>query len=85
MNFILAGLRKNEHGDVVTKEYKIPVDELFNYITCPLQLMEILIYLMLSAILWQASTFHCNTFFVLMNQVWSNSNRLCQLNSAPFN
>lgn len=72
-NFILAGLRKNQHGDVVTNEYKIPYGELFNYISNPLELMEILVYLMISAILWQASTFHYITIFVIMNQVWNNS------------
>lgn len=72
-NFILAGLRKNQHGDVVTKEHKIPVGELFNYISNPLQLTEILLYLMLSVILWQASTFHCVTIWVIINQVWNNS------------
>ncbi|XP_011698340.1 PREDICTED: polyprenol reductase-like isoform X2 [Wasmannia auropunctata] len=68
-NYILAGLRKNQHGDVVTKEHKIPFGELFNYISNPLELTEILVYLMLSTILWQASTFHYITVFVILNQV----------------
>ncbi|XP_071651692.1 polyprenal reductase [Temnothorax longispinosus] len=68
-NFVLAGLRKNQHGDVISKEHKIPVGELFNYISNPLQFTEILLYLTLSAILWQASTFHYITIFVIVNQV----------------
>ncbi|XP_020278245.1 polyprenol reductase-like isoform X1 [Pseudomyrmex gracilis] len=68
-NYILAGLRKNQHGDVVTKEHKIPTGGLFNYVSNPLQLTEILVYLALSAVLWQASTFHYVTVFVIINQV----------------
>ncbi|XP_011629694.1 polyprenol reductase-like [Pogonomyrmex barbatus] len=69
MNFILARLRKNQYGDIVTKDHKIPFGELFNYITNPLQFTEILVYVTMSGILWQASTFHYITFFVIMNQV----------------
>ncbi|XP_070153254.1 uncharacterized protein [Polyergus mexicanus] len=68
-NFILARLRKNQYGDVVTKEHKIPIGGLFNYISNPLQLTEILMYLMLSGILCQASTFHYVTLFVIINQI----------------
>ncbi|XP_011698341.1 PREDICTED: polyprenol reductase-like [Wasmannia auropunctata] len=68
-NFILAKLRKNTHGDVVSLEYKIPSGGLFKYIAGPLQLCEILIYLMLSMILWQASTYHFVTLWVISNQV----------------
>ncbi|KAL6254149.1 hypothetical protein P5V15_014774 [Pogonomyrmex californicus] len=69
INFILARIRKNLHGDVVSYEYKIPSDGLFKYIAGPLQLFEILIYLMLSIILWQASTYHYVTIWVILNQV----------------
>lgn len=68
-NFILAGLRKNEDGEIVTKEHKIPFGGLFKYITNPLQFTEIIIYIMLSVILWQASTFHYITIWVITNQV----------------
>lgn len=68
-NVIFAELRKNQYGDIVTKEHKIPFGELFNYISNPLQLTEIFLYLMLSAILWQASTFHYITIFVILNQI----------------
>ncbi|XP_012522876.1 polyprenol reductase [Monomorium pharaonis] len=69
-NFILAKLRKNIHGDIVSLEYKIPSGGLFKYVSSPLQLCEILIYTMLSAILWQASTYHYVTFWVIANQVY---------------
>ncbi|KYQ51173.1 putative polyprenol reductase [Trachymyrmex zeteki] len=68
-NFILARLRKNSHGDVVSYKHKIPFDGLFKYIAGPLQLCEIIIYLMLSIIFWRASTFHYMTFWVISNQV----------------
>lgn len=68
-NFILANLRKNMHGDIVSFKHKIPFDGLFKYIAAPLQLQEILIYLMLSMILWRASTFHIVTIWVVVNQV----------------
>jgi len=71
-NVIFAGLRKNQYGDIVTKEHKIPFGELFNYISNPLQLTEIFVYLTLSVILWQASTFHYITIFVVVNQVQNN-------------
>lgn len=68
-NFILAKLRKNKHNVVVSYNYKIPVDGLFKYISNPLQFTEILMYLMLSVILWQASTYHYITIWVIANQV----------------
>ncbi|XP_070153336.1 polyprenal reductase-like isoform X2 [Polyergus mexicanus] len=68
-NFILAGLRKNQHGDVITKEHKIPFGGLFKYISNPLQFTEIIIYIILSVILWQASTFHYITIWVITNQL----------------
>lgn len=67
-NFILANLRKSTHGDVVSLEYKIPSEGLFKYIAGPLQFWEILIYLMLSVILWEASTYHYVTLWVIVNQ-----------------
>ncbi|XP_029159082.1 polyprenol reductase-like isoform X2 [Nylanderia fulva] len=67
-NFILAKLRKNQHGDVVTKEHKVPFGGLFKYISNPLQLTEIIIYIMLSGILWQTCVFHYATLFVIINQ-----------------
>lgn len=67
-NFILGNLRKS--GNIVVSDaYKIPYNGLFEYISAPLQLTEILIYLTLSIILWESSTFHYVTLWVVTNQV----------------
>jgi len=68
-NIILRNLRKSKHNNVVSYTYKMPCHGLFNYISAPLQLTEILMYLTLSVILLEASTFHYITFWVLVNQV----------------
>ncbi|XP_015186531.1 PREDICTED: polyprenol reductase [Polistes dominula] len=67
-NFILVNLRKS-NNKVVFDGYKIPHGGLFEYLSSPLQLTEILIYSMLSVILWQSSTFHYVTLWVIINQV----------------
>ncbi|EZA54361.1 hypothetical protein DMN91_001608 [Ooceraea biroi] len=68
-NIILRNLRKRENSDVVSYAHKVPFDGLYKYISAPLQFTEILVYLMLSVILWQASTFHYITIWVVANQV----------------
>lgn len=68
-NIILANLRKNDVGKVITKSYKIPHGRLFDYISAPLQFTEIIMYLMLTIILWKTSTFHYIFIWVLANQV----------------
>ncbi|XP_001603226.2 polyprenol reductase [Nasonia vitripennis] len=68
-NIILSNLRKDKKGVVVTKKHKVPHGGLFNYVTAPLQLTEIILYLCLSAILRSASTFHFVTLWVLINQM----------------
>lgn len=68
-NFILANLRKSENNKVVFDGYKVPHGGLFEYLSTPLQFTEILMYLMLSIILWQSNTFHYITFWVVINQV----------------
>ncbi|KAL2739779.1 polyprenol reductase-like [Vespula maculifrons] len=68
-NFILANLRKSENNKVVFDGYKVPHGGLFEYLSAPLQFTEILMYLMLSIILWQSNTFHYITFWVVINQV----------------
>ncbi|XP_012282306.1 polyprenol reductase [Orussus abietinus] len=67
-NYTLVRLRKNEKGVVVTKSYKIPRGELFDYISGPLQFTEILMYLALSIILWPSTTYHWIFIWVLINQ-----------------
>lgn len=68
-NVILANLRKDKKGNVVTKKYKVPNGELFNFVTAPLQLTEIILYLCLNCILKSASTFYFVTAWVILNQV----------------
>ncbi|KAH0956158.1 hypothetical protein HN011_002103 [Eciton burchellii] len=68
-NIILRNLRKSKHNNVVSYTYKMPCHGLFKYISAPLQLTEILMYLTLSVILSEASTFHYITFWVLVNQM----------------
>ncbi|XP_032668247.1 polyprenol reductase isoform X2 [Odontomachus brunneus] len=70
-NFILARLRKNRDGVVVSYSYNVPFHGLFEYVSSPLQFTEILMYFMLSLILWQASTYHYVTFWVMANQASS--------------
>ncbi|XP_014471205.1 PREDICTED: polyprenol reductase-like [Dinoponera quadriceps] len=67
-NFILAKLRKNKDGAVVSYSHNVPFHGLFEYISNPLQFTEILMYFMLSLILWRASTYHYVTFWVAVNQ-----------------
>ncbi|KAL0117403.1 hypothetical protein PUN28_010318 [Cardiocondyla obscurior] len=73
--FILAKLRRNTNNDIVSLEYKIPSEGLFKHIAAPLQFYEILIYVMLSIILWQAYIFHYVTLWVVVNQVRNNSTK----------
>ncbi|XP_058789003.1 polyprenol reductase [Phymastichus coffea] len=68
-NIILSNLRKNEKGVVITKQHKIPRGELFEYITAPLQFTEIILYLCMSIILREGSTFHYVTLWTVANQV----------------
>ncbi|XP_046747975.1 polyprenol reductase [Diprion similis] len=68
-NKILANLRKNKKGEMVTLQHKIPNGDLFEYISSPLQLSEILVYLMLTIILRNSRTFYYVFFWVLSNQV----------------
>ncbi|XP_014607358.1 PREDICTED: polyprenol reductase [Polistes canadensis] len=67
-NFILVNLRKS-NNKVVFDGYKVPHGGLFEYLSSPLQLTEIIIYLSVSVILWQSNTFHYVTLWVILNQV----------------
>ncbi|XP_048511472.1 polyprenol reductase [Athalia rosae] len=68
-NIILANLRRNKKGEVITFEHKLPKGGLFDYISSPLQSTEILMYFMLMLILWNSSTYHYIFAWVLMNQI----------------
>ncbi|KZC13962.1 PREDICTED: polyprenol reductase [Dufourea novaeangliae] len=68
-NYILSSLRKDKNGEMNSAVYKIPHGGLFEYVSGALQLTEIIIYITMSVILWQSSTFHYATMWVLVNQI----------------
>lgn len=68
-NFILSNLRYNKDGKITFTAYKIPYGGLFEYISGALQFTEIIIYILLSIILWQSTNFHYITLWVIINQV----------------
>lgn len=70
-NIVLSNLRKNKSGKVVSIGYKIPYGGLFDYVSGALQTTEIIIYIMLSLILWQSTIYHCVTIWVICNQVFT--------------
>ncbi|XP_066591317.1 polyprenol reductase [Prorops nasuta] len=74
-NLILRNLRKDKTGRFMNSGYAIPTGQLYNYISSPLQFLEILVYMILSLILWQANSFHFITIWVIANQItccWMN-------------
>ncbi|XP_051160965.1 polyprenol reductase-like [Leptopilina boulardi] len=67
-NIILANLRKDKNGIIVTKEHKIPRGGLFNYISAPLQFTEIGMYMALKIIISQGETYFFVCLWVVVNQ-----------------
>lgn len=72
LNNILSRLRCNKQGAVVTDKHLIPEGDLFQHLSCPHYLMEILIYSVYCAMFWWRHTV-CNSIalFVLVNQLLS--------------
>ncbi|XP_034934163.1 polyprenol reductase-like [Chelonus insularis] len=68
-NIILVNLRKNKTEEILCNSYKLPTGRLFDFISTPLQFTEIVIYLTLTAILWENSTIHYISMWVFMNQM----------------
>ncbi|XP_076750146.1 polyprenal reductase [Xylocopa sonorina] len=68
-NIVLNNLRKDKDGKINYAVYKIPHDGLFKYVSGALNITEIIIYITLSGILWQSSTFHYVTIWVATNQL----------------
>ncbi|XP_043265538.1 polyprenol reductase [Colletes gigas] len=68
-NYVLRSLRKNKDGETNSNVYKIPRGGLFEYVSGALQITEIIIYVTSSIILWESSTFHYVTLWVLSNQI----------------
>ncbi|XP_048774356.2 polyprenol reductase-like [Ostrea edulis] len=69
LNNILASLRRNKQGSVVTDKHLMPVGDLFNHCSCPHFFMEILIYSVYCAMFWWRHSV-CNAIwlFVFVNQ-----------------
>nr|XP_033332256.1 polyprenol reductase [Megalopta genalis]XP_033332257.1 polyprenol reductase [Megalopta genalis]XP_033332258.1 polyprenol reductase [Megalopta genalis]XP_033332260.1 polyprenol reductase [Megalopta genalis] len=68
-NCILSGLRKDKTGEITSTAYKIPHGGLFEYVSGALQITEIIIYVLISVIFWQSSTYHYVTIWVIVNQI----------------
>lgn len=65
---ILADLRKDGSGKVVHQMYKIPEGDLFNLVSSPHMLCEVVIYLSLMIMLWGNSIFPWVAVWVVCNQ-----------------
>lgn len=68
---ILADLRRNKSGHVVNREYKLPQGDLYQFVSSPHMLCEVIIYLCLTVILWGSTIFPIVTLWVVSNQVES--------------
>lgn len=69
-NKILANLRKDEDSKkVVSEKYFLPYGGWFEYVSCPHQFCEILLYLSLTMLLSKNTSWLCIVMWVLSNQV----------------
>lgn len=66
---LLANLRKDKKGSVVTHEHRVPQGDWFELVSSPHNLAEILMYLALTFILLGSSTWPVVFLWVLSNQV----------------
>lgn len=66
------GFFQNFAGNVITHEHKIPYGDLFDYVTSPHLLTEIVMYMSLQLILWGNSTWLYIIGWVICNQVCLN-------------
>lgn len=66
---LLANLRKNENGTIVTLQHRVPHGDWFEVVSSPHNLAEVLIYLALTFILWGSMTWPFVFLWVLSNQV----------------
>ncbi|KAK3924907.1 Polyprenol reductase [Frankliniella fusca] len=66
---ILADLRRDTTGKVVSQAYRLPEGDLFNLVSSPHMLCEVVMYFSLLNILWGSSVFPYVTVWVLSNQV----------------
>ncbi|XP_034245855.1 polyprenol reductase [Thrips palmi] len=66
---ILADLRRDKSGQVVSQKYRLPEGDLFQFVSSPHMLCEVIIYLCLMVILWGSTVFPVVTLWVVSNQV----------------
>ncbi|KAJ4447107.1 hypothetical protein ANN_09107 [Periplaneta americana] len=66
---LLADLRKNKNGSVVTLEHRVPHGDWFELVSSPHNLTEIMMYLAMTFILWGSDTWPVVFLWVLSNQV----------------
>lgn len=72
LNNILANLRRNQKGAVVTDKHLLPEGDLFDQVSCPHYLMEILIYSVYTGMFWwRHSVVNAIWLFVFVNQTFS--------------
>lgn len=68
-NKILANLRKNKNGEVVSNNYEVPQGDWFEYLSAPHQTAEIIMYTCIMWILWNNITWFFVFAWVLSNQI----------------
>ncbi|XP_023704176.1 polyprenol reductase [Cryptotermes secundus] len=66
---LLANLRKNKKGSIVTLEHRVPHGDWFELVSSPHNMAEILMYLALTFILFGSNTWPVVFLWVLSNQV----------------
>jgi hypothetical protein len=66
---LLANLRKDRKGSIVTLQHQVPHGDLFELVSSPHNLAEILMYLALTFILLGSNTWPFVFLWVLSNQV----------------
>lgn len=68
-NVMLANLRKNRKGAVVTEKHLMPIGGFFDFVSSPHMFFEILIYIALAIILVGNTSFIWVTLWVFLNQI----------------
>ncbi|OWF38055.1 polyprenol reductase-like [Mizuhopecten yessoensis] len=70
VNRIMAKLRQDKNGNVTNTKHHIPHGDLFEYVSCPHFLMEIIIYFAITTVVgWEHEVCMCLWLFVLTNQL----------------
>ncbi|XP_060078515.1 polyprenol reductase-like [Ylistrum balloti] len=70
VNKKMAKLRQDKNGNVTNTKHHIPHGDLFEYVSCPHFLMEIILYFAISTLVgWEHEVCFCLWLFVLTNQL----------------